>query len=163
MGRSLEELERIGRAWDKDNPGKLDDVVRGIESHHLATLIYTSGTTGEPKGVELTQDCWVFEAEAMDSLGILSPADKHFLFLPLAHSFAKVLELVTIRVGVLTVVDGRIDTLVQSLGETSPTVMTAVPRIFEKVYNKFVASAKGGGRARYRVCLLYTSPSPRDS
>jgi len=148
---TLEELERIGRAWDKDNPGKLDDVVRGVESHHLATLIYTSGTTGEPKGVELTQDCWVFEAEAMDSLGILSPADKHFLFLPLAHSFAKVLELATIRVGVLTVVDGRIDTLVQSLGETSPTVMAAVPRIFEKVYNKFVATAKESGRARYKV------------
>jgi long-chain acyl-CoA synthetase len=147
----LEELERIGRAWDKDHPGKLDDVTRGVESHHLATLIYTSGTTGEPKGVELTQDCWVFEAEAMDSLGILSPADKHFLFLPLAHSFAKVLELATIRVGMLTVVDGRIDTLVQSLGDTKPTVMAAVPRIFEKVYNKFVASAKEGGRARYRI------------
>jgi long-chain acyl-CoA synthetase len=148
---TLDELERIGRAWDKENKAKLDDVARSVESHHLATLIYTSGTTGEPKGVELTHDCWVFEAEAMDSLGILSPADKQFLFLPLAHSFAKVLELASIRVGMPSVVDGRIDTLVQSLGETNPTVMAAVPRIFEKVYNKFVAGAKEGGRARFRI------------
>jgi long-chain acyl-CoA synthetase len=45
----LEELERIGRAWDKENPGKLDDVVRGVESQHLATLIYTSARQASRK------------------------------------------------------------------------------------------------------------------
>lgn len=148
---TLSELEELGRAWDKEHPGAYEEGIREVEPDHIATLIYTSGTTGEPKGVVLTNDCWVFEGEAMNNLGFLTPADKQFLWLPLSHSFGKVLEAAIIRIGVPTAVDGRIDRIVENLGKVRPTFVAAVPRIFEKVYNKVVSGAKEGGKLKWKI------------
>ena len=148
---TLAELEEAGRKWNAENPGEFDRIARAVTSDQLATLIYTSGTTGRSKGVELLHDAWVFEGEAMDGLGFISPADKQYLFLPLAHSFAKVLEAATIRIGVPTAIDGRIDRIVPNLAVIRPTWMAAVPRVFEKVYNKIVTNAKEGGAIKYRI------------
>lgn len=145
------ELVSKGRAWDKANPGAYDKIIAAVGPQHLATLIYTSGTTGMPKGVEVTHDSWLFEAEAMDSLGIMSSADRQFLFLPLAHSFGKVLEVAIIRMGIPTGVDGRLDKVVDNLGTFQPTFVAAVPRIFEKVYNKVVSGARESGGAKYAI------------
>jgi long-chain acyl-CoA synthetase len=148
---TLSELEELGRQWDKDNAGAYEAGIREVQPDHIATLIYTSGTTGEPKGVVLTNDCWVFEGEAMNNLGFLTPADKQFLWLPLSHSFGKVLEAAIIRIGVPTAVDGRIDRIVENLGKVRPTFVAAVPRIFEKVYNKVVSGAKEGGKLKWKI------------
>ncbi len=147
----ISELEKKGQEWDSANAGQYDAVADAVGPDHLATLIYTSGTTGKPKGVMLTHDNWVYEGEAIDNLGIITPADKQFLFLPLAHSFAKVLELAFIRIGVPTAVDGDIDALVENLGVVKPTFMGAVPRIFEKVYNKVVTNAREGGGIKLKI------------
>ncbi len=147
---SMQELEAAGRAWDKEHPGAYEEGIEAVEPHHLATLIYTSGTTGDPKGVELLHDCWVFEAEAMDALGFMTPADKQFLWLPLSHSFGKVLEALTIRIGIPTAIDGRIERIVPNLEYVRPTFVAAVPRIFEKVFNKVVSGAKASP-IKYRV------------
>lgn len=148
---TLAELEEQGRAWDKANPGAYEAGIRDVQPDHIATLIYTSGTTGEPKGVVLTNECWVFEGEAMNNLGFLTPADKQFLWLPLSHSFGKVLEAAMIRIGVPTAIDGRIDRIVENLGKVRPTFVAAVPRIFEKVYNKVVSGAKEGGALKWKI------------
>jgi long-chain acyl-CoA synthetase len=148
---TLTELEEVGKKWNANNAGEYEKRARAVRSESLATLIYTSGTTGKPKGVELTHDCWVFEAEAMDGLGFLTPADKQFLWLPLAHSFGKVLEAAVVRIGIPTAIDGRIDRIVENLGKVQPTFVAAVPRIFEKVYNKVVSGAKAGGGMKYKI------------
>jgi long-chain acyl-CoA synthetase len=148
---TLDELERRGAGWDRENPGECDRVADRIHSDRLATLIYTSGTTGNPKGVILTHDCWVFEGEAIDSIGLLSPGDKQYLFLPLAHSFGKVLECAQLRIGFATAVDGDIDALVANLAVQKPTFMGAVPRIFEKVYNKIVSGAREKGGISLKI------------
>ena len=148
---SLEELQSIGAAWYHDNPSQYEMRVQGIRSEQLATLIYTSGTTGPPKGVMLTHDNWVFESEAIDKLAILQPEDKHYLFLPLAHAFAKVLQIGFIRLGVPTVVDGNLERLVDNLAETRPTVLGAVPRVFEKAYNAVRTKAREAGGTRLKV------------
>ena len=145
---SLEDLEKRGAAWDAANAGAYDKIGNEITGDQIATLIYTSGTTGKPKGVILTHDAWVFEGEALDALGILSPADKQFLFLPLAHSFGKVLESVMVRIGFRTAIDGDVNSVVKHLGETSPTFMGAVPRIFEKAYNRVITQAREAGSAK---------------
>jgi long-chain acyl-CoA synthetase len=148
---SLAELERRGDAWNTANPGRLDEVIAAVGPGDLATLIYTSGTTGRPKGVMLTHDNWLFEAETLADLSILGPTDKQLLFLPLAHSFGKVLEVLFIRLGVVTAIDGVIDDLVANLAVVRPTVMAGVPRVFEKVYNRVVTGAREGGGLKLKI------------
>jgi long-chain acyl-CoA synthetase len=148
---TLAELERLGDAWNAANPGRLDEVIASVVPEDLATLIYTSGTTGKPKGVMLTHDNWLAEAEATAKTNLLGPSDKQLLFLPLAHSFAKVLEVVFIRSGVPTAIDGVIDDLVVNLAAVRPTVMGGVPRVYEKVYNRVVTGAREGGSLKYKI------------
>ncbi len=126
-------LDEAGRAWESAHPGELSARSAAVQPEHLATLMYTSGTTGVPKGVELTHDAWVYEGEAMDALGLMTPADRQLLFLPLAHSFAKALQVASIRIGISTVVDGRHEELVRTMSLTRPTFVAAVPRVFEKL------------------------------
>jgi long-chain acyl-CoA synthetase len=148
---TLADLEARGEAWDKANPGVYDTVSGAVGPDSLATLIYTSGTTGQPKGVCLTHDCWVYEGEAIDTIGLMTPADKQLLWLPLAHSFAKVLEIAFIRIGVPTAIDGDIDALRDNLAATQPTVVAAVPRVFEKVYNGIIAAPKEAGGLKLAI------------
>ncbi len=144
-------LMEKGRAWDAAHPGRFEDLVEAVRPEALATLMYTSGTTGRPKGVELTHDCWVYEAEGIDALGLLTEDDRQFLWLPLAHSFGKVLEAAQLRIGFSTAVDGRGEKIVENLGQVRPTFVAAVPRIFEKIYNKIVGGAKEAGGAKWAI------------
>lgn len=139
---SLDSLRARGRAWDAAQPGRYEERARAVKLDALATLVYTSGTTGQPKGVELTHDCWAYEAEAIDALGLLHADDLQYLWLPLSHVFGKVLIAAQVRIGFSSVVDGRIDKLVENLMAVRPSFVAAVPRIFEKVHNKVVAGAE---------------------
>jgi len=142
---TLAELEAAGAALLAKDPKAVDDVVAGIKAEHLATLIYTSGTTGKPKGVRLLHECWAYTADAMDATRLMGPDDVQYLWLPMSHSFGKVLMAAHIASGSVCAVDGRIPKIVENLAVVKPTVMAAVPRIFEKVYNKILEGAKQGG------------------
>ncbi|MEV4354853.1 long-chain fatty acid--CoA ligase [Nonomuraea sp. NPDC049625] len=131
--------------------GDYDAMVDAIARGDLATLIYTSGTTGRPKGVELTHDNWLYVSEAVRGLGILSESDLHFLWLPLSHSFGKLLEVVMIDIGVPTAIDGRLDKIAENLGVVKPTFMAAAPRIFEKIHNTVVATVRREGGIKLRI------------
>jgi long-chain acyl-CoA synthetase len=143
-------LEELGRARDGAHPGEFEETCAAVGGDSLATLIYTSGTTGHPKGVELTHACWVEQSAAIEASGILDHPDVSQLFwLPLAHSFGKMIGTAQLRIGFPTAIDGRIERLVENLGKIRPTFVCAVPRIFEKVHVRVVhgATEKGGPRA----------------
>jgi len=143
---TLDELEMRGTQLLADSPAVVTDRVDAIRPDQLATLIYTSGTTGKPKGVRLTQDSWTYTAAAMDSLGVLSDKDLNYLWLPLAHAFGKVMLSLPLAIGFTTVIDGRVDKIIENLTVIRPTIMGAVPRIFEKVHGKITEMvAKEGG------------------
>ena len=148
---TMAELEAKGAELLAKDPRAVDDVVAGIEGAHLATLIYTSGTTGKPKGVRLLHECWAYTADAIDACRLWGPDDIQYLWLPMSHSFGKVLMAGHIASGSVTAVDGRIPKLVDNLAVVRPTIMCAVPRIFEKVYNRIVESAKQGSPIKQRV------------
>ena len=148
---SLGELEALGRDWDAAHPGAYERAAEAVTPQSLATLVYTSGTTGQPKGVELTHDCWVYEAEAIDALRVLSRSDLHYLWLPLAHVFGKVLEMAQLRIGFRSVIDGRIDKLMDNLAVLQPTFMCAVPRIFEKLHSRMIATVRAGSPLRAKL------------
>ena len=143
---SLGDLEQLGRDLLAQAPTAVNDRIDAIRRDQLATLIYTSGTTGKPKGVRLTQDSWTYTAAAMDSLGVLSDKDLNYLWLPLAHAFGKVMLALPLQIGFTTVIDGRVDKIIENLAVIRPTIMGAVPRIFEKVHGRITEMmAKEGG------------------
>jgi long-chain acyl-CoA synthetase len=144
----LAELERLGREHLDAQPAAVADAVASIGPESLATLMYTSGTTGRPKGVRLVHDNWTYEGRAIEALHILRPDDLQYLWLPLSHSFGKVLLSGQLAVGFATAVDGRIPKLVDNLAVVRPTFMAGAPRIFEKVQHRVAALAGGGVRRR---------------
>src|SRR2546421_1072962 len=148
---TLGELERRGAAALAEDPGLVDRTIERVGPDSLATLIYTSGTTGRPKGVELVQSGWCWEGVAQCEPGLLSDSDLHYLWLPLAHSFGKALVCGLTHGGVRTYVDGRVDKLVEKLGEVRPTLMAAPPRIYEKIYNVVVSTATAEGGLKTRI------------
>lgn len=148
---TLDDLERRGQALLSEQVGAIDGRIAAVRPEHLATLIYTSGTTGRPKGVELTHGNWVYEADAADETGIVSINDVQFLWLPLAHSLGKVLQVLQLKIGFPTAVDGRVERIIDNLPQVRPTVMGAPPRIFEKVYSKVVAGVEEEGGIKLRL------------
>lgn len=149
---SLAELEEKGRAWDREHPGAFEEAAGAVRSDALATLIYTSGTTGRPKGVELTHAAWVAQSKAVQDSGILGHPDPVQLFwLPLAHVFGKMIGTAQLRIGFPTAIDGRVERLVENLGQVRPTFVCAVPRIFEKVHAKVMSGVREGGPAKAAI------------
>jgi len=148
---NLAELEERGRTLLAERPTAVDDAVAAVGPEDLATLIYTSGTTGRPKGVRLVHDNWTYEAAAVDALKILTPDDVQYLWLPLSHSFGKVLEVLQLRIGFATAVDGNLDRIVDNLGVVKPTFMAGAPRIFEKVRARVITGVKAEGGAKEKI------------
>jgi long-chain acyl-CoA synthetase len=143
---SLQDLAEMGQKRIAEQPDEIDSIARDIKGDALATLIYTSGTTGKPKGVRLRHDSWTYEGAVIDSYGILSQDDLQFLWLPMAHSFGKVLLTSQLAIGFPTAVDGRVDKIIDNLAVVKPTFMGAAPRIFEKAHGRIqtMQAAEGG-------------------
>ena len=115
----------------------------------LATLIYTSGTTGRPKGCMLTHGNFMTElGVAVDELDQLFEGEdaSTLLFLPLAHVFARIIQIGAIKSRVRLGHSSDIRQLVPTLQSFRPTFVLAVPRVFEKVYNTASQRATAAGR-----------------
>ena len=143
---TLDQLADLGEKYLRRERRAPSSRRAAITPDQLATLIYTSGTTGRPKGVRLRHKSWVYEGEAIAAQGILDENDLQFLWLPMAHSFGKVLLSTQLACGFATAIDGRVDKIVDNLGVVKPTFMGAAPRIFEKAHGRIVTmQASEGG------------------
>ncbi|ABL81404.1 MULTISPECIES: AMP-dependent synthetase/ligase [unclassified Nocardioides] len=147
----LDDLAKLGEAYLAEHPGVVEETVRSIAPDQLATLIYTSGTTGRPKGVRLLHRSWVYEGTAIQVQDILHEDDLQFLWLPMAHSFGKVLLSAQLACGFATAIDGRVDKIVDNLGVVKPTFMGAAPRIFEKAHGRIVTMQAAEGGAKEKI------------
>jgi long-chain acyl-CoA synthetase len=122
-----------------------------LTSDTLATLIYTSGTTGRPKGCRLTHGNLRYELEAAtEQLSDLFATENSstLLFLPLAHVFARVIQVGAIRSGAKLGHTADVKDLVTHLGTFHPTFVLAVPRVFEKVFNSASGKAYADGKGK---------------
>src|SRR6476620_8400413 len=147
----LKTLAALGDGYLADNPTAIEDLAEKITGDQLATLIYTSGTTGRPKGVRLRHSSWVYEGEVISVQGILGEDDLQFLWLPMAHSFGKVLLSAQLACGFATAIDGRVERIVDNLGVVKPTFMGAAPRIFEKAHARIVTMTASEGGAKEKI------------
>lgn len=117
----------------------------------LATLIYTSGTTGRPKGVELTHGNFsVLARNAVEGLSevVSTPGARTLLFMPLAHVFARFVEVLCMPAGAVLGHTPDTKSLLGDLQEFRPTFILSVPRVFEKVYNSAEQKAAAGGKLK---------------
>ncbi len=136
---SMAKLIAEGTPLDQKDPRKFEERIGTLRIDDPCCFIYTSGTTGAPKGVMLTHGNLAFEARALTTLQVLRPDDAVMLFLPLAHSFAQDVKAAWVGLGYRMIFAQSTDTLLADIGETSPTILPAVPRIFEKIYNAVVS------------------------
>jgi long-chain acyl-CoA synthetase len=143
------DLDALGTRGADVPEQELADRRAALAADSLATIIYTSGTTGRPKGCELTHGNLLFVGQLAPTLipGMLHDEASTLLFLPLAHVFARIIEVGCVQNGVRLGHTGNLADLLGDLGTFRPTFLLAVPRVFEKVYNgarqKAHASGKG--------------------
>ena len=117
----------------------------------LATIIYTSGTTGRPKGAELTHgNFYELAVNTVEGLKVVvsEPGARTLLFMPLAHVFARFIEVLCLPAGAVLGHTPDTSTLLPDLAAFRPTFILAVPRVFEKVYNASEQKAAVGGKLR---------------
>ena len=139
----LADLYSSGAAADAAGEGR-DFRAEALKAQpgDLATIIYTSGTTGDPKGVMLTHDnIYSNCATAMPTLPI-GPEDSTLSFLPLSHIFERMAgHYAVLGAGATINYAESLEQLVSNLGETRPTIVMAVPRVYEKVYARALENA----------------------
>jgi long-chain acyl-CoA synthetase len=136
-----EELRRLGR-MDADKLTRLlVERVGAAGADDVATIVYTSGTTGEPTGVVQTHANHLAMLRALAQLPGVQPGDVHLLFLPLAHSFARVEAFMAVNRGLVTAFAENPSRLGDNLREVRPHFIFGVPRVFEKARDRILAEA----------------------
>lgn len=139
-GRGESAVQRA-RTWESD--------ARKTVPADLATLIYTSGTTGSPKGVMLTHaNLHANTYQCMACLPI-GPSDRILSWLPLSHAFERTAgHFLMWAAGAQIAYTEGVDFVARDMGEVQPTIMTGVPRLFEKFYDAVVEAVEAGGPAK---------------
>jgi long-chain acyl-CoA synthetase len=153
---TLESLEKTGAKHDRENTEAFEEFLRRVHADDLATIIYTSGTTGEPKGVMLTHASFISNVLSITNGLPINSNDIALSVLPLSHIFERTGFYIFCYNGVSVYYCGSFDQVGEHLREVRPTIMTAVPRLFEKVYHRIVKkwmSAKGWRRRVFSRAL----------
>ena len=148
---TLESVEARGAAIEREDAGAFDKLLARGRGDDLATIIYTSGTTGEPKGVMLTHDNFISNVLSISGGLPIMPSDVSLSVLPLSHIFERTVFYVFCYVGVSVNYAASFDQVGEFLREVRPTIMTAVPRLFEKVYHRIIKKGMSAGGLQSKV------------
>ncbi len=136
--KNWNELLTLGE--DQSNQQEVETVKDSVSAQDLATIIYTSGTTGKPKGVMLSHDNIVSDViNSAPRIPFAPGASRALSFLPICHIFERMILYLYQYYGVSVYFGEAIDKISDNLKEVKPNVMTAVPRLLEKVYDKIYA------------------------
>jgi len=149
---TFNEVSEKGQKFDKDNPDFYDQSTKSVTPDDPAGIIYTSGTTGNPKGAILTNSNILSNVKGGVATLKIGPDDTFLSFLPLCHVFERMAgHFCAISAGSTIAYAESIDTVAQNLGEVKPTIMTSVPRFFEKMYTRVLENAEAGGAAKKKI------------
>jgi long-chain acyl-CoA synthetase len=158
---SFSQFKNIGKEEFQISPKVFDESVSSSEPHDIASIIYTSGTTGEPKGAVITQLAFTsMLANVYQSLkNNILPSDRSLVFLPLSHVLGRCDSMLNLIFDLENVYAESLDKVVENLQIAKPTILVAVPRIFEKVYSKIMDTIQKESELKKKVFdwALHTS------
>jgi long-chain acyl-CoA synthetase len=144
-------LRRLGRESAAAHSATLAERLASTTPEDLATIVYTSGTTGPPKGVMQTHGNHIAAQRNAESSARVEEGWVHLLFLPLAHSFARLESFIGVYRGLCTAFAENLDKLGDNLKEVRPHFICSVPRVFEKVYAKILAGVEAGPPLKKKI------------
>jgi long-chain acyl-CoA synthetase len=161
-------LESLIEAGVKISDDQVMERARSVTPDDLATLVYTSGTTGRPKGCVLSVDNFVWICRQVESVteAVLNPGASTLMFLPLAHIFARVVQVASVNQGAKINYSNGVPVLLEELQMVRPTWMFSVPRVFEKIYNGASQKAHADGKGKIfdtaaRTAIEFSEQSQR--
>jgi len=131
---TLDEVATQGKFLLAQKPHLPDELRDAVQPEDMAALIYTSGTTGPPKGVVMRHNNLVHVAQTVADFLALTDKDVGITYLPLAHSLQRVSNYIGTAVGVTGYYQTDMNQLVATCQVAQPTVLTAVPRVYEKIH-----------------------------
>lgn len=150
---SLSALRELGRR--AQNPDRFEQNLTAAKPSDVLTICYTSGTTGVPKGVVLTYDALTSEIEDVDnSIGRdveIGENDCALSFLPISHIFGKIESMAVYHFGWKVYYAENIEKLLSNMAEVKPTLLFAVPRVFEKAYGRIKSSIDESSQSKRRL------------
>ncbi len=143
---SLSDIIQKGREEHGVMQNYLSEKIDSLRPADIATIIYTSGTTGEPKGTIITHEAFSTMLQNIGSFlkGGITAKDRLLTFLPLSHVFGRCDSMIHLVFNLEDVYAESIDKIIDNLGIAKPSIMLAVPRIFEKVYSKIMDQISSG-------------------
>ena len=136
---TFKQVQELGSKHMASHPNLLEESIKQIDENDICTLIYTSGTTGEPKGVILTHKNIMSNVNSTLEIYPITKDDVFLSFLPLCHSFERMAGYYSaFAAGAPVYYAESIETVAANLIEVKPTIMTSVPRLFERIYSKII-------------------------
>ncbi len=149
---SYNAIRESGNQFFKKNPDYFKKNKTQVSPNDMLTIIYTSGTTGNPKGVILTHSNLVSNITTSASFMPIDDQDVFLSFLPLCHSFERMAGYYTaMSCGATIAYAESVETVRDNLAEVHPTIMTSVPRLFERIYNRIKNQVESAPAARRKI------------
>jgi len=149
---SLDRLRELGRSFAAAHPAALDERIAACRPEQLAILVYTSGTTGKPKGAMHSHAGLVYTVRGYNTIVAQDERDERICFLPLCHIAERVGgEYFAVYTGAVLNFVERPETVPENIREIAPTVVTAVPRIWEKLYSAVTIAIRESGPLQQAV------------
>jgi len=149
---TFKQVQEMGRKLMSEKPDKFKESMDRTKENDVCTIIYTSGTTGEPKGVVLTHKNILSNVNSALEIFPISRDDIFLSFLPLCHTFERTAGYYTAFAAGCTVYYAEsIETVASNLIEVKPTIMTSVPRLFERIYSKIIKNVESQSIKKQKI------------
>ena len=149
---TFKQVQEKGKIYRNENPNLLNEYMSLVKENDICTIIYTSGTTGEPKGVILTHKNIMSNVVSALKAFPITKDDVFLSFLPLCHIFERMAGYYTAFASGATIAYAEsIEKVASNLAEIKPTLMTSVPRLFERIYSKIMKNVEGQPEKKQKI------------
>jgi len=149
---TFKQVQQKGKIYKNENPNLFEQSLSIANEEDLCTIIYTSGTTGEPKGVMLTHKNIISNVYGAHEIFDFNETDVFLSFLPLCHIFERMAGYYTALSGGCTIAYAEgIEKIAQNMVEIKPTIMTAVPRLFERMYSRIKKNVESQPEKKQKI------------